>query len=424
MNNNMDKETKTAVRIPCNATVKNYTVATLQRLGLDAVPGKVYNKIISGEGVIPKSNVEANKLVGMLLKKIPFFLPPVPPTAAEIEKYKEFNEKWCAALKENQVQQFQPVYLRDEVDKVLERRNYHQRCKRIHLVWCLSLKGEASMTPEKIADAIIEYDGTDWDNVPPLKNDTAYFVRLSSNTDEEKQKFLDTVEFISALSSHSADPALVEKLQNDLDVLTEFEKWKDDLTTYKYADRYQELVDRLQTAPVTHKRKKSAKKKANSATKTTQECSSQMAVSAEACVETPAASSEQTMIQQQEPENTYNSSEGEVPEKVEHTDAYQASDGTTEAPMPDESTEPTPEEYNRLTVYEYLDDLSGDDQTAKDKIKSGSEYLDAFAKFPDFNEQFEDVKRSVANNRDVKFPASCAVGIIKKKVLDRQQVDS
>ncbi|MBR1462037.1 MAG: hypothetical protein IJ604_01480, partial [Prevotella sp.] len=121
----MDKEIKTAVRIPCNATVKNYTVATLQRLGLDAVPGKVYNKIISGEGVIPKSNVEANKLVGMLLKKIPFFLPPVPPTAAEIEKYKEFNEKWCAALKENQVQQFQPVYLRDEVDKVLERRNYH-----------------------------------------------------------------------------------------------------------------------------------------------------------------------------------------------------------------------------------------------------------------------------------------------------------
>ncbi|MBR1929210.1 MAG: hypothetical protein IJ834_05675, partial [Paludibacteraceae bacterium] len=76
----MDKETKTAVRIPCNATVKEYTVATLQRLGLDAGPGKVYNQIVSGDGVVPRSSKEVNSLVDKLLKKIPLFLPPVPPT--------------------------------------------------------------------------------------------------------------------------------------------------------------------------------------------------------------------------------------------------------------------------------------------------------------------------------------------------------
>ena len=202
----MDKETKTAVRIPCNATVKNYTVATLQRLGLDAGPGKVYNQIISGDGIVPRSNKEVNRLADLLLKKIPLFFPPVPPTAAEIEKYKEFNQKWVDAIQKMKQSQFTLVYLRDEVNKVLERKQYSQRCKRIHLVWCLSLKGEKHMTPEKIADAIIEYDGTDWDSMLPLKNDTAYHVRLANATDEEKEKFLDTVEFIYALSSQSADP--------------------------------------------------------------------------------------------------------------------------------------------------------------------------------------------------------------------------
>ena len=245
----MDKEKKPAVRIPCNATVKNYTVATFQRLGLDAGPGKVYNKLVSGEGVVPRSNKEVNDLVDLLLKKIPQFLPPVPPTAAEIEKYKEFNQKWIDSIQKMKQMQFTPVYLRDEVNKVLERKQYSQRCKRIHLVWCLSLKGEKYMTPEKIADAIIEYDGTDWDNMLPLKNDTAYHVRLANATDKEKEKFLDTVEFIYALSSQSVDPSLIEKLQNDLEVLAEIEDWKDNLTSYKYAEPYEEMDDRLQTAP-------------------------------------------------------------------------------------------------------------------------------------------------------------------------------
>lgn len=256
----MEKLPKTAVRIPCNATVKNYTVATLQRLGLDAGPGKVYNKLMSGEGVVPKAYKEVNDLVDLLLKKIPLFLPPVPPTTAEIGRYKEFNQKWSENIQKMKQSQFTPVYLRDEVNKVLERKQYPQRCKRIHLVWCLSLKGEKHMTPEKIADAIIEYDGTDWDNMPPLKNDAAYHVRLATATDKEKEKFLNTVEFIYALSSKSADPNLVEKLQNDLEVLSEIDEWKDNLTSYKYAERYKELVSRLQTAPGVPQKKRGARK--------------------------------------------------------------------------------------------------------------------------------------------------------------------
>ena len=64
--------------------------------------------------------------------------------------------------------------------------------------------------------------------------------------------------FSGKITSHSADSSLVEKLQNDVDVLSEFEKWKDDLTSYKYIERYEEFVSRLQTAPVVRKKKKAS----------------------------------------------------------------------------------------------------------------------------------------------------------------------
>lgn len=254
----MSTEKKAAVRIPCNATVKNYTIATLKRLGLDAGPGRVYNNLISGKGVIPKNNRVVNDLVELLLKKIPTFIPPVAITDAEKKRFETFNEKWADSIKKLVGGQFTPIYLRDEVNKILLRKQYPLHCERIHLVWCLSLKGESWMTPEKVAAAIIEYDGNDWNDLPQLKNDTMYHVRLRDNTDAERKKFLDTVEFIYKLTSHSADSSLVEKLQNDVDVLSEFEKWKDDLTSYKYIERYEEFVSRLQTAPVVHKKKKAS----------------------------------------------------------------------------------------------------------------------------------------------------------------------
>ena len=440
----MSKETKTAVKIPCNSTVKNFTIATLQRLGLDAAPSKVYNKIVSGDAVIPKSSHETNRLIDMLLKKIPLCLPPVPPTTAEKAQYKDFIEKWCAALKEKQVQQFQPVYLRDEVNKVLQRRNYPQCCQRIHLVWCLSLKGEAHMTPEKIADAIIEYDGTDWDNVLPLKNDTAYFVRLSNNTDEEKQKFLDAVEFIYSLSSQSADPTFVEKLQNDLDVLSEFEKWKDDITTYKYADRYQELIDRLQTAPVARKRKKNAKKVKLSATKVTPDCSTEKEVSAPANVGPTATPSVQDLMQHQQPENTGTPSEGDEPEKddnasiITHDDAnkeeslstIEKQECTTEQPENDDDSEHTddmnaPEQWemNMWKLLAYLDEKTENDAEGKKRIKYAEKDIDAFCHLPNFDILFESLKGMIESGT-VKFPGGFAVGKIREMLRASGQLSN
>ena len=299
----MDKKTKIAVRIPCNAMVKNYTIATLQRLGLDAAPGKVYNKLVSEEGVVPRSNKEVNDLVNLLLKKIPQFLPPVPPTAAEIKRYKEFNQKWIDKIQKMKQSQFKPVYMRDEVNKILKRKHYPQRCKRIHLVWFLSLKGEKHMTPEKIADAIIEYDGTDWDNMLPLKNDTAYHVRLAIDTKEEREKFLDTVEFIYALSSQSADPTFIEILQNDLEVLSEIDEWKDNLTSYRYTERYKELVSRLQTAPGISQKQRAARKGVKSAPIRQEDTTAENKANIDETMKESAASTEQVLLQQQQPDD-------------------------------------------------------------------------------------------------------------------------
>ena len=79
---NEQKEKLHAVRIPCNSTVKNYTFATLKRLGLDEKPGKVYNDIVYGNGAIPKSVYAATTKAKTLLEMIPKFHPPVPVTAA------------------------------------------------------------------------------------------------------------------------------------------------------------------------------------------------------------------------------------------------------------------------------------------------------------------------------------------------------
>ena len=408
----MDKETKTAVRIPCNATVKEYTVATLQRLGLDAGPGKVYNQIVSGDGVVPRSSKEVNSLVDKLLKKIPLFLPPVPPTAAELEKYKEFNQKWIDSILKMKQSQFIPIYLRDEVNKVLERKQYSQRCKRIHLVWCLSLKGEKHMTPEKIADAIIEYDGTDWDSMLPLKNDTAYHVRLANATDEEKEKFLDTVEFIYALSSQSADPSLIEKLQNDLEVLAEIEDWKVNLTSYKYVERYEEMVGRLQTAPGIPKKKKGARKSVLPAATKQEDTSEESKANVEETMKESAASSEQVLLHQQQFDGENRNERPDQP------------DNGKDDTQPREDYNITQEEIwaiNKRMLQEYLDGLSRNDSEAQRRIKEAAAEIDYFSAMENFDDLFDELKRSVQNYQRP-FKGGWAVGIIRNKVAaDKNQ---
>lgn len=424
----MEKEQKEklhAVRIPCNSTVKNYTFATLKRLGLDEKPGKVYNDIVSGNGAIPKSVYAATTKAKTLLEMIPKFHPPVPVTAAEMQEYDALIEQWGTHIKTQMNDAFSVIYLCDEVNKVLQKKNSTVRCQRKHLVWCLSLLGESAMTPKGVADAILRYDGTDWENLPQLENDDKYYVRLNDDSDEEKQKFLDTVEFIYALSSSAADASLVEKIQNDIEVLTEFSRWGDALTDYKYVERYKEFAGRLQTLPaalskkfkVTKKQIKSAAPKKQEMTQEDEQCAT--TTEKEEVMESPAnESTEQPSVDEQ----TTDSSEQDQASgnSTENADTPKQSNEDIESN--DAQHEPEQWELNQMELSDYINEFTSNDETGKNKIKEVKDYIDAFCKFKDFDAEFADLKR-IVDNYQKRFKGGFIAGVIKNKVMEHESTE-
>ena len=424
----MEKEQKEklhAVRIPCNSTVKNYTFATLKRLGLDEKPGKVYNDIVSGNGAIPKSVYAATTKAKTLLEMIPKFHPPVPVTAAEMQEYDALIEQWGTYIKTQMNDAFSVIYLCDEVNKVLQKKNSTVRCQRKHLVWCLSLLGESAMTPKGVADAILRYDGTDWENLPQLENDDKYYVRLNDDSDEEKQNFLDTVEFIYALSSSAADASLVEKIQNDIEVLTEFSRWGDALTDYKYVERYKEFAGRLQTLPAALSKKfKVTKKQIKSAAPKKQEMTHEEEQSAsvtekEEVMESSAnESSEQPCVDEQ----TTDSSEQDQASgnSAENDDIPQQSNEDIEGN--DSQHEPEQWELNQMELTDYINEFTRNDETGKNKIKEVKDYIDAFCKFKDFDAEFADLKR-IVDNYQKRFKGGFIAGVIKNKVMEHESTE-
>ena len=436
----MEKEQKEklhadAVRIPCNSTVKNYTFATLKRLGLDEKPGKVYNDIVSGNGAIPKSVYAATTKAKTLLEMIPKFHPPVPVTAAEKQEYDALIEQWGSHIRNQMNDAFSVIYLCDEVNKVLQKKNSTVRCQRKHLVWCLSLLGESAMTPKGVADAIVKYDGTDWENLPILENDDKYYVRLNDDTDEEKQKFLDTVEFIYALSSSTAAPSLIEKIQNDIEVLTEFSRWGDALTDYKYVERYKEFAGRLQTLPaalskkfkVTKKQMKSAAPKKQEMTQEDEQCAT--TTEKEEVMESPAnESTEQPSVDEQTTDSSAIVESPSVMEEhkqidgvsAENDDIPQQSNEDTEGN--DSQHEPEQWELNQMELTDYINEFTRNDETGRNKISEVQEYIDAFCKFKDFDAEFDDLKRSV-DDYQKRFKGGYIAGIIKNKVMQHESND-
>jgi len=419
---NEQKEKLHAVRIPCNSTVKNYTFATLKRLGLDEKPGKVYNDIVSGNGAIPKRVYAASMKAKTLLEMIPKFLPPVPVTAAEKQEYDTLIEQWSTHIITQMNDAFSVIYLCDEVNKVLEKKNSTVRCQRKHLVWCLSLLGESAMTPKGVADAITKYHGTDWESLPHLENDDKYYVRLHDDSDEEKQKFLDTVEFIFALSSSSADVSWGEKIQNDIDVLTEFSKWGDALKDYKYVERYKEFAGRIQTLPAAFSKKfKVTKKQMKAAAPGKLEITHEE----EPCATT---TEKEDVIESFTNESTEQPSAAKqtaessaavealslVKEEHEQSDGVSAENDNTES----ENSQHFPEQWelNQMELTDYIDEFTRNDETGRYKIKEVQEYIDAFCKFKDFDAEFDDLKRSV-DDYQKSFKGGYIAGIIKNKVM-------
>ena len=435
---------KKEVKIPVNKMVKEYTIDTLKKLGVAAETGKMYNQLKETGAVEPKTNSETRQLAKMLAKEIPTFLPNhVPIDKKKKGEYVIFNAEWKAKIEGLITDDtFTPIYLRDEVDKVLREKGYNGCCTRNHLIWWLSLKGAAHMTPDEIAEGIMSHDYEDWNQFRLIENDAYHprleipdellykrleeqstdaqrkkslrFIPLSDEQQEKRQKymddFLDKVEFIYEMDGKAVDQKTVDKLKNDLDVLKEFRKWRDaPLTTAQYEEKYEELRDQLKTAPPRKKKRGAAKKKATDVaspvsptlpTDTIEMCEDQSGDEQTEIDEVIEHSDNKSTEQLSADEQTTDSSE------QGRADGFSAENEYTESN--DAQHEPEQWELNQMELSDYINEFTSNDETGKNKIKEVKDYIDAFCKFKDFDAEFADLKR-IVDNYQKRFKGGTAV---------------
>jgi len=245
------KENKTKT-IRCNSLVKTFCIAKLKEI-TNLGPTEFYTLIKKGKGIV---NIQDQKLINLcncLDKEIRGFLPSVPLRSNHRQQMKVFICEWKKQISQyiKEISQgAKPVYLRDEVGKILQEKKVNIKCTNLQLEWFLSVYGSEHMTPNEIADALIEYDGTDWNEVHSLSKDTHYNICLSEDSPEERAKFIKTIEFLYQIPSAYHDQKLEKKIINDLGVLEDFMYWKSKAKkNYEYADIYMDFVSKLQTAP-------------------------------------------------------------------------------------------------------------------------------------------------------------------------------
>lgn len=449
---------KKEVKIPVNKMVKEYTIDTLKKLGVAAETGKVYNQLKETGAVEPKTNSETRQLAKMLAKEIPTFLPNhVPIDKKKKGEYVIFNAEWKAKIEGLITDDtFTPIYLRDEVDKVLREKGYNGCCTRNHLIWWLSLKGAAHMTPDEIAEGIMSHDYEDWNQFRLIENDAYHprleipdellykrleeqsndaqrkkilrFIPLNNEQQEKRQKYIDDflgkVEFIYEMDGKAVDQKTVDKLKNDLDVLKEFRKWRDaPLTTAQYEEKYEELRDQLKTAPPRKKKRGAAKKKATDVaspvsptlpTDTIEMCEDQSGDEQTEIEEVMEHSDNKSTEQLSADEQTTDSSE------QGRADGFSTENEYTESN--DAQHEPEQWELNQMELSDYINEFTSNDETGKNKIKEVKDYIDAFCKFKDFDAEFADLKR-IVDNYQKRFKGGFIAGVIKNKVMEHESTE-
>lgn len=240
------------VTIPINRTVKKFALERLKELG-GFVPVEVYKSVRSGRGLVSKNDRKAIDIIDTLLAKISSFIVTVPFTAEEGRKMKDFIAAWkdnVRKLRKQLLKKSQPIYFHSMVDEELTKLGSKIKCSDIHLEWYLSRFGADQMQPEKIARAILKYNGGDWRKVRPLIKDGSITVSLDDDTDKIRKAVLRSILWIYKIQADVVSKDVIDRTENDLKVLMEFETWcNQDPKDYNYLPTYESFKARLQTAP-------------------------------------------------------------------------------------------------------------------------------------------------------------------------------
>ena len=244
---------KKSVRIPCAKIVLDYTKDTLKKLG-NLSCTNVYRSMKNDGGIVLQSYAKAVEDIDRLIKCTDTFLPLVPMTSKDVEDSRRFIGEWkknLVYIRKQLTCTCKPVYLHTEVERALKERKSKVKFHEVMLEWYLSRYGGNELTPEKIADAVLAHEGTDWKKVRPLaKGKNGYNIRLDEDTKEEKKMALKYIQWIYKLETVDVSSTLLDDIANDIKVVKEFEAWRNrDPKDYEYANTYKEYISRLRTAP-------------------------------------------------------------------------------------------------------------------------------------------------------------------------------
>lgn len=366
------------VSIPCSKIVYEFTKKKLQDLGGLSISG-VYHMITEGKGIVLQRDKKALQQIKELIVSVEDFKPSVPMTSNDVLKIRTFVSKWKSELvkvKKQLLHAGTPVYMQDEVAKVLKQKKSKVKFHEVMLEWYLSTFGGDNMTPENVADAVIRHDATDWTKIKPLAKDYQYNIRMADCSSEVKSSVANTVQWIYEIKAGDVDKDLASHLANDLQVMKEFAKWRDnDPKNYEYRNVVQGFINRLQT------------------------------IVPETIFEGVETTQKENDIEQK----------NVVTEKgttvVEPTTTSQA--GTL-------SSDEARRESNRAKLQTYLNELTRYDPEAQRRVNEAAADIEEFCQFSDFDYQFNNLKTTVDSSLSP-FKGGYAVGVIRNKVEDQRK---
>lgn len=369
------------VSIPCSKIVYDFTKKKLQDLGGLSISG-VYHMITESKGIVLERDKKALQQIEELIVSVDSFKPSVPMTSNDALRIRTFVGKWKSELvrvKKQLQRAGTPIYLQDEVAKVLKQKKSKVKFHEVMLDWYLSTFGGEDMTPENVADAVIRHDATDWTNIKPLAKDYQYNIRMADCSPELKSSVANTVQWIYEVKAGDVDKDLASHLANDLQVMKEFAKWRDkdpkDYEDYEYRNVVQGFINRLQTiVPETIFEDVETPQKDN-------DIEQKNVVTEEATTVV-----EPTII-----------SEEEIPS------------------YPDE--EPEQWEMNYAEIHDYLCEAAANDPNGLERIKDANELIVQFCHLDNFREKFSELQTMIESG-SVLYPGGFAAKKIKE-MLDQ-----
>jgi len=392
---------KKSVRIPCAKIVVDYTKATLKRLG-NLSCTNVYRSMKHDGGIVLQSHAKAVEDVDRLIKCTDTFLPSVPMTSKDVEDSRRFIGEWrknLVYIRKQLTCTCKPVYLHTEVERALKERKSKVKFHEVMLEWYLSRYGGDELTPEKIADAVLEHEGTDWKKVRPLaKGKNGYNIRLDEDTKEEKKVALKYIQWIYKLETVDVSATLLDDIANDIKVVKEFEAWRDcDPKDYEYTNTYKEYISRLRTAPKAEgQQRESAPEKVETRSQY-QDATGEGGVSQTGTSSMPSHAA--AGVGQTVPQNGVTPSTG-----------GETTPGISHIPSRDELDR---QEINNAELLSYLSSISAKSDYLLSNIKEERNigYIKKFARREDFREMFNRLKEHTINERYV--PARTVMQFIR-----------